>query len=157
MEDKSKKVKLLSLIAVVVSILGSMSLLAFLSIRFLPSDGTAAYSNPSQSNRTASSVMEKSPEGWADDTGALVYPPVKIKYILHKDIQKRIGRSLLTYRGKSDGSKIKLDVVVLDLDPDVAYKNIMDISRAKQSFRAGEERFELISAGSLRLRVWHHP
>lgn len=157
MEDKSKKAKLLSLITVVVSIVGSMALLAYLSIHFLPSDGTAAYSTPSQSNRTASSVMEKRAAGWVDDTGALVYQPVKIKYILHKDIQKKIGRSVLTYRGKAGGSKIKLDVVVLDLDPDVAYKNIVDISRAKKSFRAGEERFELISAGSLRMRVWHHP
>ena len=153
MEDESKKTNLMSLLTVVVSIMGSMALLGYLSIRFLPSDGTAA----SQANPMATPAMEKRPEGWADDTGALFHQPVKIKYILHRDIQKRIGRSLVTYRGKADGSKIKLDVVVLDLDPDVAYKNIVDISRAKQSFRAGDERFELISAGSLRLRVWHHP
>lgn len=156
MEEEPKKTNLLSMITVVASIVGSMALLGYLSIRFLPSNGTAVYSNTAQASQTASTPMEQAAADWADDTGALVHQPTKTKYILHKDIQKQIGRSLLTYRGKADGSKIRLDVVVLDLDPDATYKNTIDISRAKQSFRAGDERLELISAGGLRMRVWHH-
>ena len=156
MEDENRKTKLLSLIAVAFTIVGSMALLGYLSIRFLPSGGTSVYSGIPQEERSASTGMEKAVKDWADDTGALVHQPVKTKYILHKDIQKQIGRSLLTYRGKTDGDRIKLDVVVLDLDPDATYKNTIDISRAKQSFRAGDERLELISAGRIRLRVWHH-
>lgn len=157
MEDEPKKTNLLSLITVVVSIIGSMALLGYLSIRFLPSNGTTAYTNTAQAGQTATAPAEQAPADWADDSGALVQQPVKTKYILHKDIQKRIGRSLLTYRGKADGSRIRLDVVVLDLDPETTYKSTIDIARAKQTFRAGDERFELISAGSLRMRVWHHP
>ena len=157
MEDEPKKSNLLSLLTVVVSIVGSMVLLGYLSIRFLPSNGTSVYTNNAQAGQTATASAEQALANWADDTGALVQPPGKTKYILHKDIQKQIGRSLLTYRGKADGSKIRLDVVVLDLDPETTYKSTLDIERAKQTFRAGDERFELISAGSLRMRVWHNP
>ncbi len=155
MEDEQKKTNPLSLAVVVVAIIGSMALLGYLSIRFLPSRGTAVYTNTARASQTAARPAEQSAPDWADDTGALGHHPQKTKYILHKDVQKQIGRSLLTYRGKADGSKIKLDVVILDLDPDATYKNTIDIDRAKQSFRAGDERLELISAGSLRLRVWH--
>ena len=157
MEDEPQKSNMLSLITVVVSIVGSMALLGYLSIRFLPSDGTALSADNSQTYQTAAIAKNKAKQDWADDTGALVHPlPVKTKYILHKDIQKQIGRSLVTYRGKVDGVRFKLDVVILELDPNVTYKNTIDILQAKQTFRAGDERFELISAGSLRLRVWHH-
>lgn len=141
----------------VAAIVGTMALLGYLSIRYLPSDGTASYSNPPEGSPMATSANAQPSEDWADDTGAIVHKPLKTKYILHKDIQKRIGRSLVTYRGKSDGSSIILDVVVLDLDPNTTYTNTIDISRAAPNFQVGEERFELISAGSLRLRVWHRP
>ncbi len=158
MEEEPKKSNLITLITVVTCIVGSMALLGYLSIRFLPSNGTSVYNpNAAQASQTATAPAGQAPPDWADDTGALVQQPSKTKYILHKDIQKQIGRSLLTYRGKADGSKIKLDVVVLDLDPETTYKSTLDITRAKHSFRAGDERFELISAGSLRMRVWHHP
>jgi len=156
MEDEPKKTNLLSLITIVASIVGSMALLGYLSIRFLPSNGTSAYANTAQTGQTASSAMEQKPQDWSDDTGALIQQPARTKFILHKDIQKRIGRSLLTYRGKANGSKIRLDIVVLDLDPETTYKSTIDIARAKQSFRAGDERLELISAGGLRLHAWHH-
>ncbi len=157
MEDEPKKTNLLSLIIIVASIVGTMAFLGYLSIRFLPSNGTTVYANASQTPPKPDFSTERPQAGWSDDTGAPGHQPVKTKYVLHKDIQKQIGRSLVTYRGKGHGEKIKIDVVVLDLDPDFTYKNTIDISRAKQSFRAGDERFELISAGSLRLRVWHHP
>lgn len=155
MEDSSPKKNLLSLITVVASIVGSMALLGYLSIRFLPSNGTDVYANTPQTSPSASSTTDQAESNWVDDTGALVHQAGKTKYILHKDVQKQIGRSLVTYRGKTDGSKILLDVVVLDLDPDVAYRRIIDISQTKTHFQAGEERFAFISAGSLRLRVWY--
>lgn len=153
MEGEPQKTNWLALTAVALSLLGSLALLGYLSIRFLPSNGTQVYSNTAQASTLP---PEQAPPDWADDSGAIVLQPAKTKYILHKDIQKQIGRSLLTYRGKTGGSEFKLDVVVLDLDPHATYKNTIDIARAKQSFRAGDERLELISAGRLRLRVWHH-
>jgi hypothetical protein len=158
MDDESKKTKLRTLIMVVVSTIGSMALLGYLSIRYLPADGTSVYTTGTfRGGQAASAPVNRSRANWADDTGVPAHHAVKTEYVLHKDIQKQIGGSLVTYRGKAHGSKIKIDVVVLDLDPDFTYQNTIDISRAKQSFRAGDERFELISAGSLRLRVWHHP
>jgi hypothetical protein len=152
MEDGSKKRNVRTLMTVVVSTVAGMALLGYLSIRYLPSDGTAVYAT-----ETSQTGQESARVDWGDDTGALGHQAVKSQYILHKDIRKQIGRSMVTYRGKTGGSKIKFDVVVLDLDPDFSYQNTIDISRARQSFRAGDERFKLISAGSLRLRVWHHP
>jgi hypothetical protein len=156
MEDASHKKKLLSMLTVIVTIIGSMSLLGYLSIRFLPSSGTSAYTRASQDSIPRSAANRNSSGDWIDDTGAPGLQPVKMKYILHKDVHKQIGRSIMTYRGKADGAKVKLDVIVLDLDPQVTYSRTLDISRAKKSFHVGDERFELISAGSLRMRVWHY-
>lgn len=156
MENASEKKNLISLVAVVTSIMGSMALLGYLCIRFLPSNGTDVYTNTSQTSPNASTAMDQARSDWADDTGAMVHQATRTKYLLHKDVQKQIGRALVTYRGKADGSKIRLDVVVLDLDPEVTYRRTIDISQAKSHFQAGEERFTLISAGSLRLRVWYY-
>lgn len=157
MEDDSKKKNLIAMITAVASIVGSMALIGYLSIRFLPVNGTEAYSNTATADSSESTPIKQAAVNWADDTGALIHQPVKIKYILHKDVQKQIGRSLVTYRGKTDSSDIKLDVVVLDLDPEVTYSRTIDMLRAKESFRAGEARLKLISAGGLRLRVWYYP
>ncbi len=149
MEDASNRKKLLSMLTVVVTIVGSMALLGYLSIRFLPSNGTETYSRPPQ--QQASRAAD-----WIDDTGAPGHQPMKTKFVLHKDVHKQIGRSVVTYRGKADRSKIKLDVIVLDLDPKVTYSRTLDIARAKKSFHVGDERFELISASALRMRVWYY-
>jgi hypothetical protein len=156
MEDASNKRKLLSMVTVVVTIIGSMALLGYLSIRFLPSSGTETYSGTAQRNASQSVANRNTSGQWIDDTGVPGTQPAKIKYILHKDVHKRIGRSIVTYRGKADGAKIKLDVIVLDLDPQVTYSRTLEITRAKKSFHVGDERFELISASSLRMRVWHY-
>jgi hypothetical protein len=156
MEDASHKKKLLSMLTVIVSIVGSMTLLGYLSIRFLPSSGTSAYTRTARDSGPQAVGNRNRAGDWIDDTGAPGTQPVRIKYILHKDVQKQIGRSIVTYRGKADGAKIKLDVVVLDLDPQVTYSRTLDITRAKRSFHVGDERLELISAGSLRMRVWRY-
>jgi hypothetical protein len=156
MEDASHKKKLLSMLTVIVTIIGSMALLGYLSIRFLPSSGTAAYTATAQDSGSQSVANRNRSGDWIDDTGAPGLPPVRTKYILHKDVHKQIGRSIMTYRGKADGAKIKLDVIVLDLDPQVTYSRTLDIVRAKKSFHVGDERFELISTSSLRMRIWHY-
>jgi hypothetical protein len=156
MEDAPHKKKLLSMVTVIVAIIGSMALLGYLSIRFLPSSGTSAYTGTSRGSGPQSVANQNRSGGWIDDTGAPGTRPVRTKYVLHKDMHKQIGRSIVTYRGKADGAKIKLDVIVLDLDPQVTYSRTLDIAQAKKSFRVGDERFELISTSSLRMRVWHY-
>ena len=156
MEDASHKKKLLSMVTVIVTVIGSMALLGYLSIRFLPSSDTSVYTGTSRDSGSRSAANRNRAGDWIDDTGATGMLPMRTKYILHKDVLKQIGRSILTYRGKADGAKIKLDVIILDLDPHVTYSRTLDIARAKESFHVGDERFELISTSSLRMRVWHY-
>jgi hypothetical protein len=156
MKDASHKKKILSMLTVIVSIIGSMTLLGYLSIRFLPSSGTSVYTGTARDIGPQAVANRNRAGDWIDDTGAPGTQPVRKKYILHKDVHKQIGRSIVTYRGKADGATIKLDVIVLDLDPQVTYARTLDIARAKRSFHVGDERFELISAGGLRMRVWHY-
>lgn len=140
---------------VVIAIVGSMSLLGYLSIRFMPSAAdTAALSNPRGYPTQQASYSTATPD-WVDDTGTLA-TPVKMEHILHRDIETRIGKAIVTYRGFDGSAKIKLDVVILELDPDVTYSRIIQVDRAKGGFRLGEESFELISARKLRLYVWHY-
>jgi hypothetical protein len=156
MEDASHKKKLLSLVTVAVTLIGSMALLGYLSIRFLPSSRIFGDTGTSQGSGTQSVENRDRLGDWNDGTGVRGTQSVRTKYILHKDVQKHIGRSIVTYRGKAGGAKIMIDVIVLDLDPHVTYSRTLDIARAKKRFNIGDERFKLISASGLRMLVWHY-
>ncbi len=137
------------------AILGSMTLLGYLSFRFMPSNFNASYATNPRGYGAQPASYRNAPANWANDTGTLT-TPVKMEFILHRDISVRVGKSIVTYRGMSSKSKIKIDVVILELDPDVTYSRVIDIAKSKNGFRLGDEKLELISARKLRLNVWHY-
>ena len=141
---------------VVLTIVGSMALLGYLSIKFLPSAADRSSPANPQSGAVQSASYRTAPANWVDDTGISSDRPVKREVILHRDIDARIGKCIVTYRGLAPGSNIKIDVVILELDPDVSYSRVIDIERAKNGFQLGEENYQLISARKLRLYVWHY-
>ena len=131
-------------------------MLGYLSVRFLPSSSNPAYLSNPRGYPEQSAAYRGEPANWADDTGTLSLQPVKREYILHRDIQSRVGNMLVTYRGMESKSQFKLDVIILELDPYVTYARKIDIARAKNGFMLGDESFELKSARKLRLSVWHY-
>lgn len=78
----------------------------------------------------------------------------RLPVVLRRDVKTRLGKVDLVYRGV-EGQRIKLDVFIRDLDPDYPYRREISYRSAKQGFRLGGVRFELISAGYRKAKlVW---
>jgi hypothetical protein len=67
--------------------------------------------------------------------------------VLKPGQDKVIGKTRLTYRGLTDGRrKMNLDVSLLELDPQVAYRHAIGIPSAKARFILADLTFQLLSA-----------
>ena len=72
--------------------------------------------------------------------------PIKEKITLMLDRDIKIGKSKIVYRGLDGNAKFKMDVVVLELDPNAFYRYRIPIKAAKKEFRLAGQNFRLISA-----------
>ncbi len=78
----------------------------------------------------------------------------RVRVVLRRDVKTRLGKVDLVYRGIED-KRVKLDVFIRDLDPLYPYRREIAYRSAKQGFRLGGVRFELISAGRAKAKlVW---
>ena len=73
--------------------------------------------------------------------------------MLDRDI--KIGKSKIVYRGLDGNAKFKMDVVVLELDPNAFYRYRIPIKAAKKEFRLAGQNFRLISARKSAIQIWH--
>lgn len=79
----------------------------------------------------------------------------RIKIILKRDARLRLGNLDITYRGVED-RKLRLEVVVLDLDPQYAYRHAIDLAHASRGFRVGGVSLKLLSARDSRAKlIWN--
>jgi hypothetical protein len=72
------------------------------------------------------------------------------KLVLEKDQQRTFGKLKLTYRGLNSGSII-LDVVLVELDPEYAYRHCIPQDTAAQGIRFAGAKFNVLSAGRNKL------
>ena len=101
----------------------------------------------------ATASPEPTPTTVASAANALPYldePQVKI--VLQRNVQMRLGGLDITYRGVED-HKLRLEVVVLDLDPQYAYQHAIDLEKANSGFRLAGIRLKLLSARDSRARL----
>jgi hypothetical protein len=77
----------------------------------------------------------------------------KIMLVLDRDIQ--IGKSKIVYRGLDGNAKFKMDVAILELDPNALYRYRIPIKAAKKGFRLVGQNFRLISARKSTIELWH--
>ena len=80
--------------------------------------------------------------------------PLKEKIMLLLDRDTKIGKSKIIYRGLDENAKFKMDVVVLELDPNAFYRYHIPISAAKNGFRLVGQNFRLISARKSAIHLW---
>ena len=96
---------------------------------------------------------EPTPATVASAANALPYtdePQVKI--VLQRGIRTRLGDLDITYRGVED-HKLRLEVVVLDLDPQYAYQHAIALDKADRGFRLAGIRLKLLSARDSRAKL----
>jgi hypothetical protein len=77
----------------------------------------------------------------------------KIRLTLNQE--KKIGKSKIVYRGLDGNSTLKIDVVILDLDPYAYYPYRIYTDEAKKGFRLAGQNFKLISARKSAIQIWH--
>jgi len=77
------------------------------------------------------------------------------KIMLVLDQEKIIGKSKIIYRGLDGNSKLKIDVVILELDPNAYYPYRIYTDEAKKGFRLAGQNFKLISARKSAIQIWH--
>lgn len=75
-----------------------------------------------------------------------------VRVVLRRDVKSRVGNVAVIYRGIKD-DHVRLDVFIPELDPQYAYRREIDYRSAKQGFRLGGVRFELISAGRSKAKL----
>ena len=81
--------------------------------------------------------------------------PVKEKIMLVLDRDKKFGKSKLIYRGLDGNDQFRMDVVILELDPNSFYPYFIAINEAKKGFRLVGQDFKLISARKSTIQLWH--
>jgi hypothetical protein len=118
----------------------SVSGLVFGGSLYLIATGAAASSEPT--TRVLASAATALP--YADE------PFVKITLL--RDTRIRLGNLAITYRGV-ENDRLRLDVVVLDLDPQYAYRHAIALDEAGRGFRLAGTNLKLISARTARAKI----
>jgi len=77
----------------------------------------------------------------------------KLTFVLDRDI--KIGKSIIVYRGLDENAKFRMDVAILELDPNSFYRYRIPINVAKKGFRLVGQNFRLISARKSAIQLWH--
>ena len=81
--------------------------------------------------------------------------PVEERITIPLNQEKTIGRAKFVYRGLAPGSKFKMDVVIMDLDPQAYYGYRLSINDARKGFRLAGKNFKLISAYKTAVNILH--
>jgi hypothetical protein len=114
--------------------------------------GTSLYlitagATPSPENMTMTVATAGNALTYADEP--------RVTITLKRDTRQRLGKLDIIYRGVKN-RKIHLDVFVLDLDPQYAYRHAIALKQASDGFRVGGVKFELLSARDSRAKiVWN--
>jgi hypothetical protein len=78
--------------------------------------------------------------------------PDKTAVILALGQVTSVGKIKMIYRGR-DGDRINIDVIIPELDPEMAYHHAVHETDAKRGLKLGGQDFKLISAGDAKLHL----
>jgi hypothetical protein len=92
---------------------------------------------------------------YRDAQKAAFSTPLKEKIMLVRDQDIKFGKSKIIYRGLDGKSKFKMDVAILELDPNAYYRYRIPIKAAKKGFRLAGQNLRLISARKSAIQLWH--
>lgn len=77
----------------------------------------------------------------------------QIQYMnLKRDQERSIGNIRITYKGLAD-DHIEMDLVVMPLDPQAAYRYRLSVKSAKKGFTLFQQKLTLITARKGRIRI----
>ena len=131
-----------------------LSLLFFAAERFFPS--TSPELIPRRDDLSARFISNPSWDTRPQEKPGIELSPLeREKITLPLNHELVIGRSKLVYRGLTGNSQFKIDLAILDLDPQAYYGYRLSIDEAKKGFQLGGNNFELISVRKNAVSFWH--
>ena len=138
--------------AYVVISFGVLSLLLLFAETYFPSQSSNLF--PRQSDRISRWLFNSPRRQNSQDTDAAKAAQQSKLFLLINQKQS-IGKTELIYRGLVGQSEFQIDVIILELDPQVSYPYRFKISQAGKSFRLGNRNYQLIAAkkGALWLKL----
>jgi hypothetical protein len=150
--DNVRQKNWLSITAYVLTSVGVLSLILFFAETYFPS--RSADLMPQQVNRLSRWIFRSTPPQNSRQTDATKIAQQK-RLFLQLNQKQSAGKSELIYRGLVGPSEFQIDVIILELDPQVSYPYRIKISQAKKSFRLANRNYQLIAAkkGALHLRL----
>lgn len=152
MKESTRK-KWMPMAVVFLSVFGSFAALMYLSISTFsvgrgqsPSPFFRFQQNPESITRSQDDIrriIKSVSPGWS-------------KMTVYKGQETTVGKVIITYRGLEAYSRFRLDALIPDLDSQYVYKQTFSVDQARKGFSVGGQRFELISAGTYRMRLRHY-
>ncbi len=146
----------MSVLGITLTVFGSFAVLMYLGIHTAATGQGASSSfirfqpNATRSGSSQGVIWQNRDSEPAD---AL---PGWSKKVLHRNRDKRIGNTILTYRGLDGRSKFRLDAILPNLDTQYTYSHQINIAKSQKEFQVGGERFALLSAGKHEIRLLHY-
>ena len=154
--DNVRQKRWFSAAAYVVSSLIVMGLLLLFAETYFPSQSSNLF--PRQSDRITNWLFKS--YRWPNSQKAAadnIERREKLFFRLNKKMSA--GKTELIYRGLVGQSEFQIDVIILELDPQVSYPYRFKISEAKKSFRLANRNYQLIAAkkAALQLKLINPP
>ncbi|NNL78751.1 MAG: hypothetical protein HKO68_20655 [Desulfobacterales bacterium] len=94
-------------------------------------------------------------DNYRDGQKEVLAKPLKEKIMLLIDQDTKIGKSKMVYRGLDGNANFRIDVAILELDPQAYYRYRLLINDAQKGFRLVGQNFRLISARKSAIQLWH--
>ena len=153
--DKVRQKKWFSITAYVLTFFGVWALSLFLAETYFPSQSSNLF--PHQSDRTSRRLINPSRRQNSQTADAAKTAQRELFLLINQ--KQAAGKTELIYRGLVGQSEFRIDVIILELDPQVSYPYRFKISQAKKSFRLANRYYQLIAAkkGALRLKLINPP
>jgi len=149
--DRGRQNSWFSITAYVLSSFAFLGILLFIAETYFPNQSSNLM--PLQRDRISRWIFNSPPWRAMQKTDAAGKAQPQ-KLFLKLNQKHSAGRSELIYRGLVGRSEFQVDVIILELDPQVSYPHRFKIAEAKKSLRLANLSYRLIAAkkGALHLK-----
>ena len=149
--DKIRQKSWFSITAYVVSSIGILAILLFFAETYFPNQSTDLI--PRRPDRITRWIFNAPPwqTSWRPDGVKKIAQQEKLFFRINEKMVA--DKTELIYRGLVGQAEFQIDVIILELDPQVSYPYRFKISEAKKSFRLANRNYKLISAQKSALQL----
>ena len=149
--DNVRQKSWFSITAYVVTSLSVLTLIFIFAETYFPSQSTDLI--PGRPDRITRWIFNAPPwqTSWRPDGVKKIAQQEKLFFRINEKMGA--GKTELIYRGLVGQAEFQIDVIILELDPQVSYPYRFKISEAKKSFRLANRNYKLISAQKTALQL----